>query len=494
MARNQQYYSNTCSRRPPIEEKEWVIKIRNTIERAIREDVHTSVSVFCVPKHLQSSKPEAYIPQLFALGPYHHWDSQLYDMQRYKLATLKRTQTEFHNINLQHLIDDFHNNQQIIRSHYHRYLDITGETLAWLMAIDASFLLEFLRNYAEVEGKTYRRVPSMSHMVDSKRIKLAYNLILRDVVMLENQIPLFLLRKIMRFQCSSEEEADTELSKMLMGFVKEVSPFKFLESRCIDVKEHSHLLGLIYYMIVPRDEEDGDIEEMEVHDHDGLIDSDHEPVKEFGDEGYAKQLFTSAWSSVAQGEGAAVHFVKKVLIGKPVKFLGKLPLGSVLRVPLRLMLQSKASDKEKEDGSFSVCKPPLVEEISVPSVTELVQAGVTFLPTKRDLTSIKFDTKTATFYLPEVTLDCNTEVLLRNLVAYESSVELGPVIFSRYTELINGIIDTTEDVKLLRECKVIKNRMKSDQEVADLWNEMMKSVRLTKVKFLDEALEDLNKY
>ncbi|KAJ0965971.1 hypothetical protein J5N97_027109 [Dioscorea zingiberensis] len=185
-----------------------------------------------------------------------------------------------------------------------RYLDITGETLAWLMAIDASFLLEFLRNYAEVEGKTYRRVPSMSHMVDSKRIKLAYNLILRDVVMLENQIPLFLLRKIMRFRLlSSRRKPITKLSKMLMGFVKEVSPFKFLESRCIDVKEHSHLLGLIYYMIVPRDEEDGDIEEMEVHDHDGLIDSDHEPVKEFGDEGYAKQLFTSAWSSVAQGEG-----------------------------------------------------------------------------------------------------------------------------------------------------------------------------------------------
>ena len=103
-----------------------------------------------------------------------------------------------------------------------RHLDLSGETLAWMMVIDGSFLLEFLRNYSDAEGKAFRKVPSMSHMVDAARMKLAYNSILRDIVMLENQIPLNLVRKILRFQSTSNQIADSELSTMLIGFVKEV--------------------------------------------------------------------------------------------------------------------------------------------------------------------------------------------------------------------------------------------------------------------------------
>jgi hypothetical protein len=88
----------------------------------------------------------------------------------------------------------------------------------------------------------------------------------------------------------------------------------------------------------------------------------------------------------------------------------------------------------------------------------------------------------------------NTEVVLRNLVAYEASNASGPLVFTRYTELMNGIIDTEEDVKLLREKGIILNRLKSDEEVANLWNGMSKSIRLTKVPFLDKVIEDVNKY
>ncbi|KAH7675051.1 hypothetical protein IHE45_08G113200 [Dioscorea alata] len=491
MATMNPLHSNAFTRYPPMEEQEWVIHILETIKET-KENIRTSVSIFSVPKPLLSSKPEAYTPQLFAIGPYHHWEPQLYEMQSYKLATAKRTQRQFRNIKLQQLVDNFLEHEHEIRSYYHRQLDIKGSTLAWVMAIDASFLLEFLRNYCDVEGRAFRRVPSMSHMVDSKRIKFAYNSIIKDVVMLENQIPLFLLRRILYFQSLSEKEADAQLSKMLVGFVTEVSPFKLLElSKRLDVKKFAHLLGLLYCMIVPRNDEDQETDEIYLIPFDN---PEENPKEDFGDDSCIKNLLTEAWSSIT-GEGMVVEFVKKVLVAKPMQFLSKLPLGSVIKGSLLSVLRFRVGDKnDDKDSSNSINKPPLVEEILVPSVTELVRAGVKFLATNQDLTTIKFDVKTATFYLPEITLDCNTEVVLRNLVAYESSVEAGPMVFTRYTELMNGIIDTDEDVKLLRKCKVIKNRMKSDKEVADLWNEMMKSVRLTKVPFIDKALEDVNKY
>ncbi|XP_039118327.1 putative UPF0481 protein At3g02645 [Dioscorea cayenensis subsp. rotundata] len=503
MTSTQQQWSSSPTSRRPVDELQWVIQIRESIEQETGEPMNVSVSVFSVPNSLVLSKPEAYIPQLFAVGPYHHWDPHLYEMERYKLATARRTQRKLHGINLQQLVDYFTINEFMIRAYYHRYLEFRGETLAWMMAIDASFLLEFLRCFSStIEDKSFTKVPSMSHMVDSKKIKLAYNLILKDVVMLENQVPLFLLRKIIHFQFSSEEEADAELSNMLIGFVKEISPFKVSEeSSPKDVLGHAHLLELLYYVIVPRINEHQDsTKEIIDNDQSGKADMCDSDKKS---NGCVNNFFGVVWSSVAKKKGLTYNFVKKVLIGKPIKFLikgpwsiiSKLPVVSVFKGSIESMFCGKSVEKEKDDDdSTSHNKPPLVEEILVPSVKELVRAGVKFARTNQDITSIRFDAKTGIFYLPEVTLDCNTEVLLRNLVTYESSVVSEHLVFTRYTELINGIIDTEEDVKILRECKVIRNRMKSDAEVADLWNEMRRSVRLTKVAFIDKALEDVNKY
>ena len=79
-------------------------------------------------------------------------------------------------------------------------------------------------------------------------------------------------------------------------------------------------------------------------------------------------------------------------------------------------------------------------------------------------------------------------------MAEEACNGSGAVVFTRYTELMNGTIDTGEDVKFLREKGIIVNHLKRDEEVAKLWNGMSKSIRLTKVELLDKAIGDVNKY
>ncbi|KAE9464351.1 hypothetical protein C3L33_03758, partial [Rhododendron williamsianum] len=78
--------------------------------------------------------------------------------------------------------------------------------------------------------------------------------------------------------------------------------------------------------------------------------------------------------------------------------------------------------------------------------------------------------------------------------AYEASIGSESLAFTRYIELMNGIVDTAEDAKLLREKKIIVNSLKSDADVAQLFNGMSKCVRLTNVPFIDKAIEDVNKY
>ncbi|KAJ1258276.1 hypothetical protein BS78_10G062800 [Paspalum vaginatum] len=504
---------------PMFNEVRWVGQIRHSLQEDVAgdddDDAGIPVSVFNVPQQLRAHKPEAYTPQFIALGPYHHWRPELYEVENYKLAAARRAQKRLRaGVDLEGLVDQLKRLERKVRAYYHRYLDFSGETLAWVMVVDGAFLLEFLQIYAEAEGggggRALRRVSSrMAHLVDFTGRTCTHGLILRDMLMLENQVPLFLLRKMLEPQCASSDEAAELLARMVTGIMKELCPLKMVMQNfpAVDAGGHAHLLEALYYILVPRPADDPaqdgdadgsctfrddgcDIEEQQAADRGGA-----EEQKPAAGWEYVTQLFLAVGGIVAGlNTSGPMRYVKK-----PVEFAMRAPWKLLAVVPgVRSFMPGAAdgSTKARDPSSAGgyLTRPPLIEEITVPSVSELVNAGVRFLPTTGDLSTIAFDAKTATFHLPVATLDSNTEVVLRNLVAYEALAASGPLVLARYTELMNGIIDTDEDVALLRQHGVVLNRMKSDGEVAELWNGMTRSVRLTKVAFVDRAIEDVNRY
>ena len=63
---------------------------------------------------------------------------------------------------------------------------------------------------------------------------------------------------------------------------------------------------------------------------------------------------------------------------------------------------------------------------------------------------------------------------------------------TRCVELTSGIADTKEDVRILRDSGTVLNRLKSDEEAANLWHGITKFMNTTKVPILDKAIEDAN--
>ncbi|XP_031276530.1 putative UPF0481 protein At3g02645 [Pistacia vera] len=485
-----------------IDERQWIINIRRTLEEELElSDIEIPVCIFSVPKPLRSSDPDSYTPQEVAIGPYHYWRPELYEMERYKLAAAKRTQRNLHgDIKFQYVVEQLSELEPTIRACYHKFLDVSSETLTWMMAIDASFLLEFLQIYAIKEGKASRRVSSRSmlHILDYAGSKAAHNAILRDMVMLENQIPLFALRKMLEVQYSSSESADEMLEAMLIGFYEELSPFKMMQDTPkIRVSESAHLLDYLYDTIVPKVQLQSQLTGSTDQDNGGAAQKDGFS----GDSTFLKKLMNEIWKLLSKLNKRPIRLIQKILLSKPMKLilklpwklLSKLPGLSILAQPLQVLMSGGGEEKDP-DGESDSNKPPLVEEITIPSVTELLKSQVRFVAAKGNISTISFDSKKAIFRLPIISLDVNTEVILRNLVAYEASNASGPLAFSRYTELMNGIIDSEEDVKILRERGIIFNRLKSDAEVANMWNGMNKSIRLTKVPQIDKVIEDVNKY
>ncbi|KAL0397127.1 UNVERIFIED_CONTAM: hypothetical protein Scaly_0161100 [Sesamum calycinum] len=422
---------------PNFNENQWVIHIRRALEEELEEEPETPLSIFTVPKPLVAIRPDSFIPQQVSIGPYHYTRPEIHEMERYKLAAARRNQKDYKNLKLQALVDLLVGFERRIRACYNKYLNYNGETLAWMMAVDASFLFEFLQVCAVKQGKETATIN-----VGSSRLS-------------------YLVRKLLELQFSSSEKGDETLSCMLIGLCEELSPFKVEDLP--NIRDLAHLLDVLYHFCVPKLEgysymTAGSVQEvvqLEEEDrgadeHQATSDDDHDEKEH------------KVCAKVLNFE-APLNFIKNIVFSKPVK-------NSIIH------------------------KPPLLEEIKIPSVTELIEAGVRFEATEGGISTITFDNKNVVIYLPTISLDINSEVVLRNLVAYEACNVSGPLVLARYVELMNGIIDTEEDAKFLRERGIIKNRLKSDEEVANLWNGMSKSIRLTKVPFLDKVIEDVNKY
>ncbi|KAF7050352.1 hypothetical protein CFC21_058734 [Triticum aestivum] len=513
MAASDQQQHARSNRQGFVDESRWVELIRQSLREVPgeEEDDGIQVSVFDVPKQLQVHRPDAYRPQFIALGPYHHWHPHLYDMERYKIDAARRA-LRAAGSSLEDLVSKLACHERRVRAHYHRHLDFQDGTLSLMMLVDGAFLLEFLtihHHHAAAKAKPERVSVSnwtsrMAHLIDlgGSGRKSAHGLILRDMLMLENQIPLFLLREIFQATCHSQsvDESTTRLTCMVTGLMKELCPLKmegnFPEKQIErDIAKHAHLLELLYHLLVPKPKPsenaapawsgpvEDDIEEQRV-DGDGGQEGEG-PSVGTGSE-YVMQLLATmrrVASRLTLNGGRLGHVMK------PIEFAAKAPWKMLTGLP-GISAFSMPADTSEQASTMSQD-----EEIEIPSVTELVSSGVRFAPTNGNLSTITFNRKTATLHLPAVTLDCNTEVVLRNLVAYESSAASGPLVFTRYTELMNGIIDTDDDVTHLRKRGVVINRMKkSDGEAAKLWNGMSRSVQHSKVLDLDAVIDDVNRY
>ncbi|KAK9923042.1 hypothetical protein M0R45_031477 [Rubus argutus] len=402
MSSLQQTFSSMSN--PNFNELQWVIQIRKTLEEELEDDSEIPVSIFQVPKSLLASDPESYTPQQVAIGPYHYCRPELHDMNRYKVTAAKRTQKQLQSLKFQHLVDQLTSFEQRIRSYYHKYLEFNCETLGWMMAIDASFFLEILQVYAVQAGKTSTRVSSrMAHLVDHAGRKSAHHAILRDMVMLENQIPLFVLRKVLEFQFPSLECADDMLLSMLMGLCKELCPFKMnIEGMPkIQVSSCCHLLDFLYHMITPKLEA-GPSEIAEAEDQ--CEGTPHKPENSSNNKNLIKQFLVEVWKLLSKLNKGPVGLVKKILLSGPVKVIYKLPWTSlcnlpgfaILKRPVACIFSSQdkeAVQPEEEHSGNGISKPPLIEEITIPSVTDLSKSGVKFLPANGSISCVSFDAK-----------------------------------------------------------------------------------------------------
>ena len=202
--------------------------------------------IFRVPSKFRSQKEDAYEPTLVSIGPMHHGKGNLRDMEdhkwKYLHSLLNRNLTL--DTTLESCIQALKVLEPKIRACYDEDLShIPSDKFLTMILLDGAFIIElFLRRY--VRGLRTRDDTLFKSQETSHRLA-------NDLILLENQIPFFVLRRIFSL-IPLPKQLDKTISELSLKF------FKNMILRDIHILHEkysfdgsNHLLDLIWKCYLP---------------------------------------------------------------------------------------------------------------------------------------------------------------------------------------------------------------------------------------------------
>ncbi|KAG5043127.1 UPF0481 protein At3g47200-like [Glycine soja] len=431
-----------------LHETKYIERVKHAlIDFGVPEELRLSDrSIYKVPCYLRKVKEDAYTPQCISIGPIHFKKEELKPMQEHKLryyqffgrrVGVSDEQMEAY----KHYLET--EEKQIRQCYAEKFLDITKDTFVDMMLLDAVFIMELmLRN---CEFKSHKAKHEQNHKrTESFRIKNNNDLIMThswlsrniagDLILIENQIPFFVLQKLYDDVVPRESKKDEHTA----GFVKLATEyFAFYDTQMSssgETKKHCSCY-ILHCLKEPCKSKGKDRSEISKRPLGSNSEENPEGPKHFTD--------LIRWQFYLPTECEAGH------------------AHQVLRTATKL--QGSGISFEKGDVNKRLLE---IAFKKTPILSSFLCFGCFPL-------SKLFK---ARLRIPQLKVDHTTERVFKNLIAFEQFHYPDKPYFCNYVSFIDSLIHTQLDVELLVEKEVIVHELGSDKEVATLVNGLCKHV------------------
>ncbi|XAR60993.1 hypothetical protein NMG60_11034560 [Bertholletia excelsa] len=224
---------------------EWAIEIEKKVQASGQDPPQwRNWSIYEIPSVISNLNQKAYMPQMVSFGPYHYGKKCLEVMEEHKeralVQFLKRTRESLCSI-CHSLVDEAQKLKDSYRSLDDSWRRDTKSFLR-LMVMDGCFMLEILRVVAE----TVHDYDSDDPVFGEHGKLYVLPLIRRDMLLLENQLPILVLTKLLGAtkKFDSEDEAVKSLSVLILGLCNPAAKHRNL-GKCLHVLDlhRKSLLG-----------------------------------------------------------------------------------------------------------------------------------------------------------------------------------------------------------------------------------------------------------
>ncbi|KAB1225087.1 hypothetical protein CJ030_MR1G005384 [Morella rubra] len=413
-----------------IESQNWIMDVSQVREPAQWPEC----CIYRVPKKFLKVNKDAYTPKLISIGPLHHGSEELRDMEELKVRYFKlyfvralkgedgaSTAEEKKVIlwkKLERIVEE--NSEKICRCYAER--PQLGQTeFVRMILVDATFIIElFLRAFEDVEdGYDYiLSKPWLRHDIK------------QDLILLENQLPFFILEKIHeRFSIPVKKER-TDFLTLAGNYFSQ----SFVYQERSFLTEVKHLTDLLRYLFCP-------------------------PNRKF-------DKFILNGSSERDTAAAAECLNKLDKAGLNVeRTFNNLPSAS--------KLDGAGVEFQRVEGDLfdiEFKKGKSLERIPCLNCSWLLAC----LPCFK---CFPFLVRMQPFLeLPHFVVDDSTETVFRNLMSLEQCHYPLEAYICNYMVLLDALINTEKDVDLLISKKIIVNQLGSTDAVTTMINKLCEEI------------------
>ncbi|XP_058082510.1 UPF0481 protein At3g47200-like [Magnolia sinica] len=222
---------------------------RQALANSMMKSINASVSklrhedpptIYIVPRKIRQIKNDAYEPDIVSIGPYHHGKKNLQRMEEHKWRYLHSILSRNPNHRLEDYLEAIEELEDKARSCYSDNVGPQmGNEFVKMMVLDGCFIVElFLKLKEEKEDPIFSTIWMLS-------------LIGYDMLLLENQIPFFVLQRIFKMACTVDELFLYSLPELALDFFKD---FLYRNKEIPIMDSYHHLLHLLQTHVIPTGE------------------------------------------------------------------------------------------------------------------------------------------------------------------------------------------------------------------------------------------------
>ncbi|KAI3706466.1 hypothetical protein L6452_24230 [Arctium lappa] len=436
------------------------VEIINTQMQRLLEphdDDNSSSCIFRVPQSLLQINKEAYQPQIVSIGPYHH-GKDLPMIEKHKWRYLYRLQKRMLSKTdepLKLLLYRIMSMEKRIRESYSESILYSSEDLAKMMLLDGVFLIVLFLKFR----KRYLQKDPIFKMV------WVLPFLMRDFLMIENQIPFFVLEDL--FYASRTKDDSLTLQTLILEFFNygALRPKKVL-SKYVDLKG-KHLLDFFRksFLVKKRYASIG-----------------NGPYRQFSEcaclkrkhflnlflKRDLKETVESPRYETPDDDNSVVSISTEDYDETPVSFA--------------LTRKKETSD---DDTSFERIQP----------ATKLVVAGLKFKKNHEAKSFLDIKFQNGVLSIPHINLDDFYTHFILNGIIFEQCYSNCSKDITTYIVFLGCLINTSMDVGLLSDSKIIHNYLGTDKELVKFFNNVGKYVAFDiDDNYLKNVFREINEY
>uniref|UniRef100_A0A803M9U9 Uncharacterized protein n=2 Tax=Chenopodium quinoa TaxID=63459 RepID=A0A803M9U9_CHEQI len=212
----QDYFSNPCSMEDPIDELATNIKKKcETLS-----PLSSKCCIYRIPTNLRKVNENSYTPSLISIGPFHRGNQKYQAMEEHKLRYLQRFIQRNSNRDLEDYLTAAMKWEKEARNSYLATINLSSLEFTEMLVLDGCFIIEFFLTWhgstIDPNDRIFHR-PALSQAV------------LRDLKLLENQVPFFILEVLYNIAFEDDIKAPSFLKvtcECMIGLGKVPQHFK----------------------------------------------------------------------------------------------------------------------------------------------------------------------------------------------------------------------------------------------------------------------------